>query len=243
MKTKPRNASVARREATPAPVERLKLPEIPWARVISGLLVVLLIVGLFYRFGDIDAIHEEARRLNAGVALALLLFLPLIGFPVSILHVAAGIRFGPALGQVFVALTILLQLLISYALVRLWRSRFEEASWLKSIRRRVPQGAHHSICLLTVLLPGAPFAAINYVLPLLGISLRTYLLVCLPVHTLRSTITVMLGGHSRDLTPARVAMLLGYAALVLTAMWWTYRRVRSRLEDQPRVAGDRTQPA
>src|SRR5262249_47952015 len=111
------------------------------------------------------------------------------------------------------------------------------------LRERIPEGAHASICVLAVLLPGAPFAAINYVLPLIGVPLRTYLLCCLPLHVLRSTVTVSFGDQSDHLTPTRLAVLVAYALLILGASVLTYRRVKGQLAGPPSAAGDRKQPA
>lgn len=198
-----------------------------------------VLVALFYHYGDIEAVHREAGRLNGGLAFALLVFLPLIGFPASVLHVAAGIRFGGKLGIALVALSILLQLLASYAIVHVWRARLDRSPWLRRVRERLPEGAHASVCVLAVLLPGAPYAAVNYCLPLIGVPLRTYLFCCLPVHTLRSTVTVLLGHQSGHLTGGRLAVLAAYALLIFAASWWTYRRVRSQLGDPPPAANDR----
>lgn len=179
----------------------------------------------------------------AAVAFALLAVLPLLGFPASLLHVAAGIRFGAALGLALVSLSICLQLLASFAVVKLWRAHFERARWVDRVRKRIPQGAHASICVFTVLLPGAPYAGINYVLPLMGVPLRTYLLCCLPLHTLRSTVTVVFGDQSDELTPARLAGLAAYALTILGASWWMYRRLRRQFENPRPAANDPKPPA
>jgi uncharacterized membrane protein YdjX (TVP38/TMEM64 family) len=231
-----------RRKSSPKR-RRLALPEIPWARVISFFAVVGLAAGLFYYYGDIEAVHRAAARLNGFVAFALLTVLPLLGFPASVLHIAAGIRFGGPLGLALVALSILLQLLASYAIVHFWRARLDRLRFLRRVRERLPEGAHPSVCVLAVLLPGAPFAAINYSLPLIGVPLRTYLLCCLPIHVLRSTVTVLLGHQSAHLTAPRLAVLGAYGLLVFAASWWTYRKVRSKLGGPPPAAGGRRQPA
>jgi len=219
----------------------LNLKALPWKRIVAVLLVLVAGLALLYSQVDIHEIHAYARRLPGMVAFALLALLPLIGFPASVLHVAAGIRFGVPLGIALVSLSILLQLLASYALVHAFKDRFERR--LAPIRKRLPKGAHASICVLAVLLPGAPYAAINYVLPTLGVPLRTYLLCCLPLHTLRSTVTVTLGDQSDQLTAARLVALVAYALLILGASWWTYRRLRSRLEGRPAAVDGRKLPA
>ena len=231
--------AIGRRHASPRLPRLPRLADLPWARIAVTVVVASAIAALLYSRIDMAAVHAQAARLNGGLAFALLVLLPLVGFPASVLHVAAGIRFGALLGWGLVALSILLQLLASYALVRCWRPRFERARWLRKIRNRIPPGAQPSVCVFTVLLPGAPYAAINYVLPLLGTPLRTFLLCAWPLHALRSTVTVVFGDQSAHLTAARLAVLLAYAVTILSASWWMYRRLQSRFANPPPAAGGR----
>lgn len=236
------------RTATTVPRPRRRLPplrlsDLPWGRIATFVIVVATIGALIYSQIDVHELHRKAARMPAALALILLAILPLLGFPVSILHVAAGIRFGAVLGLPLVALTILLQLLASYAIVRVWRTHFERARWVERVRKRIPKGAHSSICIFAVLLPGAPYAGINYVLPITGVPLRTFILCCLPLHTLRSTVTVLFGDQSDNLTPARLAGLVAYALTVLGVSFWMYRRLRRQFENPPAAAGDRKRHA
>lgn len=217
----------------------LRLSDLPWGRILSVLVILGGLGALLYSQIDVHEVHRQAARMPATAAFALLAILPLFGFPASVLHVAAGIRFGAPLGLALVSFSIALQLLASFAIVHLWRERFERARWVRRIRQRIPQGAHTSICVFTVLLPGAPYAAINYVLPLLGVPLRTFLLCCLPLHTLRSTITVVFGDQSDELTPARLAVLAAYALTIFGSSWWMYRRLQRKFANPPATAGDR----
>lgn len=221
----------------------LSLSQLPWPKLVPAAIVIAAVVVLTYHNGDIQALHAYAARLDASLAFGLLVILPLLGVPVSVLHVAAGIRFGVQLGLLLVAVSILLQLLASYGLVQAFGRRISHVRWVRGLRARIPAGAHASVSLVTVLLPGAPYAAINYVLPILGVPLRTYLLVAFPLHTLRSTITVTFGDQSDQLTATRLALLLAYASLVLAGSWLAYHRVRAQLEDQPPAEGDQKQPA
>lgn len=216
-------------------------PRWAWLRAIGPIAVVAIALGVAFGRIDVHAVHAYAERLNGFVAFALLVVLPLVGFPASVLHVVAGMRFGAGLGLVLVAVSIGLQLLASYALVHRWRDRF--ARRFGDLRRRIPRGAYPSICVFAVLLPGAPFAAINYVLPLIGVRLRTFLLCCWPLHALRSTVTVLLGDQSDKFTPTRLAVLGAYALGLGVGSWWVYRRLRRQLANPPAAADDRMQPA
>jgi uncharacterized membrane protein YdjX (TVP38/TMEM64 family) len=236
-----RNARRSPTTASPGTTSRkpLRLSDLPWGKIATFALIVGTISALVYSQIDIHTIHREAARLNGGIAFALLAILPLVGFPASLLHVAAGIRFGAVLGLALVSLSILLQLLISYAVVHVWRDRFERTRWFKRIRERIPQGAHASVSIFTVLLPGVPFTAINYVLPLIGVPLRTFLLCAWPLHTLRSTVTVVFGDQSAQLNATRLAVLIAYALTILGASYWTYRRLQAQFAGQPRAADGR----
>jgi uncharacterized membrane protein YdjX (TVP38/TMEM64 family) len=222
--------------------KQLKLADLPWGKIASFALVIGAISIVVYSRIDVEAVHQRAARFHGGIAFLLLLVLPLFGFPVSLLHIAAGVRFGAGAGMALVSLSILIQVVASFAIVRIWRRHFEHARWLQRIRRRIPEGAHASVCIFTLLLPGVPYAAVNYVLPLIGVPLRIFVACAWPLHTLRSTVTVIFGDQSAQLTVARLAVLLVYALMIVGASWWTYRRMQSRFEDPPPVAGDRKQP-
>ncbi len=228
----------------PAPLPSQGGPNLRRVVQLRFVLLAIVVIGLLALLSgriDVAAVHRYAERLNGLTAFALLVVLPLLGFPASVLHVAAGIRFGAGLGLLLVTLSIVLQLLISYALVHLFRRPF--ARRFSRLRRRIPPGAHASISVFAVLLPGAPFAAVNYTLPLLGVPLRTYLLCCWPLHTLRSTVTVLLGDQTDKLTPTRLMVLGGYALVLMLASWWLYRRVRRQLANRPPEEDGRMQPA
>ena len=202
--------------------------------------MIAILAGGFYLLSqafDINVVHAYADRLNGTAAFALLTVLPLVGFPVSVLHVTAGIRFGVAWGLVLVALSILLQLLASYGLVHCRRKYFERK--FKDVREQIPAGAHGAVTLFTLLLPGVPYFAKNYVLPVIGIPLRTYLLWCFPIHVVKSVIAVVLGDQSDRLTSARVAVMLCYSAAMLAAAWWAFRRIKAKVGDPPAKADDR----
>jgi uncharacterized membrane protein YdjX (TVP38/TMEM64 family) len=225
------------------PRQPLRLAELPWGKIASFALVIGTISALVYSRVDIEQLHARADEFNPIVAFALLLILPLVGFPVSLLHIAAGIRFGAAGGLALVSLSILIHVVVSHAIVRLWRDRFERARWVKKIRERIPEGAHASVCVFTVLLPGMPYAAVNYILPIVGVPLRTFILCAWPLHTLRSTVTVIFGDQSAHLTATRLAVLIAYALLILGVSWWTFRRLQSQFEGPSQAAGGRKQPA
>lgn len=215
----------------------------PWWRVGLVLGGIALVAAAIHSRIDVAELQALAARLPAWLAFVLLTLLPMAGFPVSLLHVAAGVRFGAGIGLAVVAASIALQIALAWLLVRRWRKFFERVPWLGRLRRRIPAGARGGVCVFSVLLPGAPYSAITYVLPLLGVPLRTLLLYAWPVHCLRSTVTVVLGDQLDEFTVTRLVVLLAYASTILFASWLTYRRLQAGFENPPPAEGDPKRPA
>jgi uncharacterized membrane protein YdjX (TVP38/TMEM64 family) len=207
------------------------------------LAVAVIVVGLalLHQQIDIETVRAKAAQLPGWLCFLLLAVLPLLGFPANILHIGAGLRFGVPLGLALVWLSIAIHLLASYGLVRWQRAFFSRR--FKKIRQKIPKGGHAPVTVFTMLIPGAPYFAQNYILPLLGVPLRLYLGICLPMHAARSAVAVILGGESHNLTPWRVIAILAYVAAILTASWWALRRLKTSLGDQSPAAGGRKQPA
>lgn len=222
---------------------RISGVELTRRRVLVALAIgaALGALALLYRQIEVDRLHRLARELNGVAVFAALTLLPLAGFPVSVMHAVAGVRFGFRVALPLVALSILLQLLLSYALVRLAPEFF--ARRLEPLRRRLPHAAHWPLTLFTLLLPGAPFFAQNYVLPLMGVPLRIFLAVALPLHLLRSVVGVTFGELSDHLTPWSVAGFAAYGLGVMLACGWAFRRLRERLRDRPPVEDGPMRPA
>src|SRR5687768_13498384 len=84
--------------------------------VIFGAVIVALVgLVLLYRQIDMVALHQRAQGVNGVLVFALVTVLPLFGFPQSVAHAVAGVRFGFGPGLALVAVSIVLQLLASYA--------------------------------------------------------------------------------------------------------------------------------
>ena len=144
---------------------------------------------------DWQRIARAMARLNTGVLLAMTTVLPLAGFPVSIVYLSLGARFGPVEGIGIVAAITTLHLLATHAIARSFlRKRLE-----RFIERRgheippVPSGENATVALIVMLAPAVPYFLRNYVLGLSGIPLRIYFPIALPVHLLRSYIALFLG--------------------------------------------------
>ncbi|HTL67296.1 MAG TPA: hypothetical protein VL200_06520 [Lacunisphaera sp.] len=211
----------------------------PIRLVVIAAVIVVVLVWFRGRLGLV-MLHDWAQRANAGLVVSALLLLPLVGFPVSVMHALTGARFGLEHGMELVGASIAVQLLASYGVVhaapRFFARRF---AWL---RERLPPATHRPLTLFTMFLPGAPFFAQNYVLVLAGVPFRIFFFYCLPIHFGRSLIGVIFGEWSGHLTPARLAVLGGYALVVMLVCALSFRRLRARWHSRPPAEGDPMPP-
>lgn len=193
----------------------------------------ILFIGLgiiFYKQIDPKLFHTWATGLSAWLVFALLAFLPLIGFPVSLLFVVVGAKFGSAWGTVWVSVAIAIHLVITYWITTTFlHDRI--ASIFKKTRYKmpkIPMGEHVPVTLLTALVPGVPYAAKNYLLVLAGVPWRTYVCICLPAHIFHATLAIIFGDLTEDLTTGRVVFLSAYAAVVILLGRYVVKRLQNK---------------
>ncbi|MDF3059617.1 MAG: associated Golgi protein [Rariglobus sp.] len=203
--------------------------------LIGVVVMVLAGMALFYRQLDIDALHRRADGLNGFVVFAGMVVLPLLGFPVMIVHAIAGVRFGIGFGCVLVALATLLQLLSAYGLVKMAPGFF--ARRLAPFRARLPKTTHTPLTLFTMLLPGVPYFSQIYVLPLVGVPLGTYLAWSLPINVARSVVGVTFGDISDDLTPLRMTGFGLYFVVITSTCAWAFIRLKRKIHEHARGPG------
>jgi uncharacterized membrane protein YdjX (TVP38/TMEM64 family) len=209
--------------------------------MLAGALVAGIGLVWLYRQIDLRALERQADRTNGAVVFAALVILPLAGFPVSVLHALAGLRFGMGRGFLLVASSIFLQLLASNRLLRLAPRLFER--WLGPLRRRLPEGTHGPLTLFTLLLPGAPYFGQIYVLPMIGVPLRKYLPASFVILTARSFIGVVFGHESTTLTPLKLAGFVIYTIVITVLSGWAFQRLQRKMKDRPAGEDGPTPPA
>ena len=190
---------------------------------------------------DLPALHDRAKQFNGVLVFVCLTFLPLIGFPVSVLHAVSGAKFGLPLGMTLVGISIAIQLSASYLIVHLAPKFFaRHFDWL---RKKLPPATHPSLTLFTILFPGAPFFAQNYVLAVVGVPFRIFFGISFPLSFARSLIGVIFGEWSGNMTPLRITLLVIYCLVVTVGCALAFRRLRAQLKNPPPAAGGRKQPA
>lgn len=213
-------------------------------RRIALLVAAALALVAFVTFRDeltLRNLHEHALVLQPAMVLLCLFVLPLLGFPVSVMHAVAGAKFGLPMGMLFVGLSIVFQLFASYGIVRLAPHFFAERfAWL---RRKLPPATHGPLTLFTLLLPGAPYFAQNYVLAIARVPFWLFFRYAFPIAFGRSAIGVVFGEWSGHMTPLRITVFVLYAVTVTLICGLAFRRLRARLQNPRRGGNGRTRAA
>ena len=166
---------------------------------------------------DWDSVVRGSERLSATMeklhpeaVIPLMAILPVFGFPIAIVYLVAGARFGIVLGGVIVAAVTLVHLAASYFIGR----SFLRGPIERFIERRhrhlpqVPEDEQALVCVIAALIPGLPYFVRNYLLVLAGVRLRFLLMVCLPIYVARSYVTIFLGDLSGDPTQRGLLILI-----------------------------------
>jgi uncharacterized membrane protein YdjX (TVP38/TMEM64 family) len=208
------------------------------ARRLTGVLLVLAVVaGLGMAWGRVDVatLHARARALPAAAVVAAIALLPLSGFPVSVLHLVAGVRFDFLGGILVVAVTSVLHHVLGWALVRLLPERCFKS--LGPWRRQLAGAGHRDATLLCCLLPGMPYTVQLYLLPVIGTPFPLMFGLSAVLHTARAVVTILLGDVSDALTPGRLATLAVYYLVLLALSTLAVRRLRRTLAGRTAAAG------
>jgi uncharacterized membrane protein YdjX (TVP38/TMEM64 family) len=213
-------------------------------RGLTLLIAVTVALVAFLVFRDelgLADLHGRAHEFNAVAVLVALFALPLLGFPVSVMHAITGAKFGLPLGMAFVGLSIAFQLFASYGIVRLAPQFFAHRfAWL---RRKLPPATHRSLTLFTLMLPGAPYFAQNYVLAICRVPFWTFFRFALPIAFCRSIIGVIFGEWSGHMTPGRITFFVIYTATITLICGLAFRRLRAQLRNPPPAGNGRKRSA
>lgn len=191
--------------------------------------IAVVAIGLSVAWGrvDIQQMHQKAEQVPALLAFALMVVLPLVGCPATLVNLGAGVRFGVAGGLPLVALAIVSHQFLAFQLVRWKPALFGHL--VDPIQKRLPKGSHGSVAVFSALLPGVPYWMQVYSMPLIGLRLKTVLLCCVPFHTIRSLIA-LIGGDISDHPSAGWLIGLGiYAVILMSVCAYAGRRIRQQV--------------
>lgn len=114
----------------------------------------------------IALIHQDMPAL---LFIALMMAMPVIGFPISIFLILAGIRFGIFYATLLWLTVLPIHVLIGYFLARWARKPLEQISYRMGYPiPPLPEKGAPMFSFLFLAIPGVPYAGKNYILPLAG---------------------------------------------------------------------------
>lgn len=206
--------------------------------------VLILLVGAWFLYihrGDLDRESFEAygRQLPAGWFLVGYLLLPLLGFPVSILLLLVGVRFGLGWGMAIVTAGTLFHHYAAFHLTHGW-FRDKLRSFLERMGYGIPAiKEKHRVWFTAVFaaVHGPPYFAKLYLLALTDIPLRVYLWIGAPVYILFSLVPVAAGAAVARFDPKWLYLAIALAVLFSLIGLWLKKRYGSKLTS-PETAQD-----
>lgn len=220
----------------PSPPDReVKPPEDPRKQwVFFTLLAAAVLIGgvaLVAKFG-VHGLQERLAALNPVLAIVAMALLPLFGFSIAVVYMAAGAKFGLWMGGLVIAGISIVHLIASHWIARSFLRRPLERILARHRHHlpHFPPSEERSIALMVALVPGPPYFARNYLLALATIPLRVYFWICLPVYVARSYVTLSLGDLSRDPSREKLILLVGVLLIKLTICGFLVQRLRRRLK-------------
>jgi uncharacterized membrane protein YdjX (TVP38/TMEM64 family) len=204
--------------------------------------LLLLFVGAWFVYthrGDLDQESLEAfgRQLPAGWFLVAYLLLPLVGFPVSILLLLAGVRFGLGWGMAVVSAGMLFHHFAAFHITHGWfRDRLR--SFLQRMGYGIPAiREKHRLWFTAVFaaVHGPPYFAKLYLLALTDIPFRIYLWIGAPVYILFSLVPVAAGAAVARFDPRWLYLAIALFILFSAIGLWLKKRCDGKL---PGLGGD-----
>jgi uncharacterized membrane protein YdjX (TVP38/TMEM64 family) len=205
----------------------------------NGLIVLAVgsaLLGLHLTDLEWRDVPELLQRVNRPLALAIMATLPVVGFPITAVYLAAGAIFGPWVGALVIASVTLVHVLVTQVLA-LTVLKKPVARWRVEWSKRLPavtEGDHISVVVMLVMVPALPYVARNCLLAVSGVPLRDVVLVGVPLFTLRSFTTIYLGDASADPSLKTMLIVGTIFAVKLGISALLFHRLRKKTKRQAR---------
>ena len=196
----------------------------------GSIIAIAVILGGMSHVVRLSTIHEWGEAINGWLLILLILFLPLVGMPMSVCGIMVGAKFGAVDGMGVMAIAVAFHLSASWGIARSWLRKPME-KLLKKTRYKMPSlqaGKYAGVCLLTALIPGPSYTLKNYFLALSKLPLRIILGVGLPANLFAMPPGVLLGSFTGAMNWQKGTFLATYALLLFAAGWWVTRMIRAR---------------
>lgn len=173
-----------------------------------------------------ETLVAYGQGLHPAWFIAAFLILPLVGFPISVFLLLAGVRFGISGGMVVAAIAVFFHHFAAYRLAHgLFRDR---------VRHRLARAGHaippidpkHRIWFtaLFAAIHGPPYAPKLYLLALTDIPFRIYFWVGAPIYLAFCILPVGAGSAVMNFNPTWLYIIVAASVLLLLGGYWLKRR-------------------
>jgi len=206
-----------------------------------GGIVVALVVGTIVAvatLANIDwaGLMDTIESLPPVPLILAIAVLPIFAFPILPAYLVAGARFGPWGGGLVITLATAVHLIAARLIGRSFlRDRLQRflAKWHSHLPA-IPDDEQAGVAVVAALIPGIPYFARNLLFPLMGVRLRVYLWIAVPIYVARSYVSILLGDLGTAPSRERLFILGGVevlkaaiCALVLWRLRVHHRRVHA----------------
>ncbi|MDB6131339.1 MAG: associated Golgi protein [Verrucomicrobiales bacterium] len=199
----------------------------------TALLSFLIENGLLKEWSD--AAVDASQRINPILVIVLCAVLPAFGFPITLVYLAAGLRFGSNWGFVVITGCTFFHIFLPYAITRRLLDH-PLTRWMARSRHKLPVTSSTNgwfISLLAALFPGIPYFMRNYLLGLTRVPLRLILAVCWPIYALRSLIVIYAGDASHVWDSKKVIIVVVIYGMKLGICGWLVLKLKASLKQTP----------
>jgi uncharacterized membrane protein YdjX (TVP38/TMEM64 family) len=179
-----------------------------------------------------DLYHQITTLVNErtppGLFIALMLVLPMVGAPMSLFLFLLGLKFGIAYGLLILGIIMPVQILIAYAVARVFRSAVETYLVVKKGYRipRIPSDRAFFYSVFFLAFPGVPYAPKLYLLPLAAIPFNYCFWLNWAIQGTLAIPFVMLGKSAADMSLVLFGLTVAVFLVLILVLRWTQKRYR-----------------
>jgi len=204
--------------------------------------VFLILIAALFAMGIYLAIKYEYfqtaislidKGMSTGLFIALMVILPLVGFPISIFLIMGGIKFGIFYFILIWVLVLPFHTLIGYYLARWVRNPLERFLSDKMGYRipKIPENGNAIYSFLFLAIPGIPYAGKNYMLPLAGVPFRYCVLMSCIVQGALGIPFIVLGKSAAEMNLTLFYITLFFFVVGYIVLGWLKNKYRDKVPE------------
>ncbi len=214
-------------------------------QLISGLTMTAIVAFAVWKLSmgwSADNFVRAARQLPSHWFIPCFALIPLIGAPISIFLIAAGLKYGVALGMLVTAGCMAVHHLAAWLVAHTWlRERLER--WLEQCDYELPSiPRRHQTWFMIVFAaaPGLAYTIKLYAIALTDMPFRKYFWLGWPIHTFSSFLFIAMGGAAGNVHAWVLAAFGICFVLSVGIAAWLKRKMKLQASPEPDETRDQS---